>query len=107
MNSTWSNSQCKRIAEQTGLSVAQVYKWGWDKKNRLAIQRYPECEENMPPMMPPFTEGMDQPHQQYQQSPFGAPPHLSGYTGMDHMMPSFSMHGMGFWTMIQIIKIIS
>lgn len=38
-NPTWSNSQCKQIADQTGLSVSQVYKWGWDKKNRLAAQR--------------------------------------------------------------------
>lgn len=73
---TWSNAQCKRIAEQTGLSVAQVYKWGWDKKNRLAVQRYPQCDENLPPLMPHFAEGLEAPHESYQSAHYGAAPHL-------------------------------
>jgi len=38
-DSTWSNQQCKRISQETGLSVAQVYKWGWDKKNRMSVSK--------------------------------------------------------------------
>ena len=49
---TWSNSQCKRISQQTGLSVAQVYKWGWDKKNRITASKNSHGSENMPGMMP-------------------------------------------------------
>ena len=66
MNPAWTNSQCKRIAEETGLSVAQVYKWGWDKKNRLAASRQPQGNENMPPMIGAFADEMQQPHQLYQ-----------------------------------------
>ena len=36
---SWSNHQCKRISQETGLSVAQVYKWGWDKKNRMSVTK--------------------------------------------------------------------
>lgn len=51
-DSTWSNSQCKRISQQTGLSVAQVYKWGWDKKNRISAARQGHGADSMPGMMP-------------------------------------------------------
>ena len=27
---TWSKDTCKRVAGEVGLTVSQVYKWGWD-----------------------------------------------------------------------------
>ena len=54
-NSTWTKEQVLFLAEKTGLSDAQVYKWGWDYKKKLrkqAIQCNPtelSCFEIMPP----------------------------------------------------------
>lgn len=30
----WTKETCIRVAKATGLSEAQVYKWGWDQKNK-------------------------------------------------------------------------
>ena len=54
-NSTWTKEQVLFLAENTGLSVAQVYKWGWDYKKKLRQQalqynaRELSCFEIMPP----------------------------------------------------------
>jgi formylmethanofuran dehydrogenase subunit B len=37
-NSIWSKEQVVFLAEKTGLSEAQVYKWGWDYKKKLRKQ---------------------------------------------------------------------
>ena len=39
---TWSKETYQRVARETGLSESQVYKWGWDQKNKKAE----EDEEN-------------------------------------------------------------
>lgn len=31
---TWSKDTYQRVARETGLSESQVYKWGWDQKNK-------------------------------------------------------------------------
>ena len=31
---TWSKETYQRVARETGLSESQVYKWGWDQKNK-------------------------------------------------------------------------
>lgn len=31
---TWTKDTCKRVASECGLSESQVYKWGWDQKNK-------------------------------------------------------------------------
>lgn len=33
---TWSKETYQRVARETNLSEAQVYKWGWDQKNKKA-----------------------------------------------------------------------
>lgn len=33
---TWSKETYQRVARITGLSDSQVYKWGWDQKNKKA-----------------------------------------------------------------------
>lgn len=35
----WSREICKEVAEKFGLSVSQVYKWGWDYRKKLAEQQ--------------------------------------------------------------------
>lgn len=30
----WTKETCQRVALETGLSVVQVYKWGWDQKKK-------------------------------------------------------------------------
>lgn len=81
---TWSNAQCKRISQQTGLSVAQVYKWGWDKKNRISAPKQGHGAENMPGIMPlvlgDSSEFMI------------GPPHQQDFDRMQ----GFGMRGMGF-----------
>ena len=37
-NSIWTKEQVVVLAEKTGLSEAQVYKWGWDYKKKLRKQ---------------------------------------------------------------------
>lgn len=32
----WTKETCQRVAHETGLSVVQVYKWGWDQKKKDA-----------------------------------------------------------------------
>ena len=34
----WSKETCQRVSKATGLTESQVYKWGWDQKNK-------KCEE--------------------------------------------------------------
>ena len=54
-NSTWTKEQVLFLAEKTGLSEAQVYKWGWDYKKKLRKQlmhcniKELACNEVMPP----------------------------------------------------------
>lgn len=31
---TWGKETYQRVARETGLSESQVYKWGWDQKNK-------------------------------------------------------------------------
>jgi hypothetical protein len=38
INSCWSKESVVALAEKTGLSEAQVYKWGWDYKKKLRKQ---------------------------------------------------------------------
>lgn len=37
-NSTWTKDQVIYLARKSGLSEAQVYKWGWDYKKKLRKQ---------------------------------------------------------------------
>lgn len=37
-SAVWTKEQVVSLAEQTGLSEAQVYKWGWDYKKKLRKQ---------------------------------------------------------------------
>ena len=30
----WTKETCKRVSQNTGLTESQVYKWGWDQKNK-------------------------------------------------------------------------
>jgi hypothetical protein len=30
----WTKETCQRVSDETGLSVVQVYKWGWDQKKK-------------------------------------------------------------------------
>lgn len=54
-NSSWTKEQVVFLAEKSGLSEAQVYKWGWDYKKKLRKQasqcNYKElcCSEIMAP----------------------------------------------------------
>lgn len=51
---SWTKEQVVELAKKTGLSEAQVYKWGWDYKKKLRKQatqynyREFECREVMP-----------------------------------------------------------
>lgn len=38
MNPCWSKESVSALAEKTGLSETQVYKWGWDYKKKLRKQ---------------------------------------------------------------------
>ena len=35
----WTKDTCVKVAMQTGLSESQVYKWGWDQKNKIIRQK--------------------------------------------------------------------
>ncbi|OMJ81729.1 hypothetical protein SteCoe_17781 [Stentor coeruleus] len=54
-SSIWTKEQVVYLAEKTGLSEAQVYKWGWDYKKKLRKQasqyniKEIVCTEIMPP----------------------------------------------------------
>lgn len=54
-SSIWTKEQVVFLAEKTGLSEAQVYKWGWDYKKKLRKQasqyniKEIVCTEIMPP----------------------------------------------------------
>ena len=37
---TWSKETCMRVSKQCGLSVPQVYKWGWDVKNKKNVDGF-------------------------------------------------------------------
>lgn len=51
-NPNWSKETLLEVSRKTGLSEAQVYKWGWDQKRK----KYgPELAALM---MPPFEGGM-------------------------------------------------
>ncbi len=41
----WSRDTCKEVAEKFGLSVSQVYKWGWDYRKKKALEN--QTSENM------------------------------------------------------------
>ena len=42
-NPTWSKVTMLEVAQKTGLSEAQVYKWGWDqKRKKLGADFVPE-----------------------------------------------------------------
>lgn len=30
----WTKETCLRVSQATGLTESQVYKWGWDQKNK-------------------------------------------------------------------------
>lgn len=30
----WTKETCLKVSQATGLTEAQVYKWGWDQKNK-------------------------------------------------------------------------
>ena len=32
----WTKETCCRVSKATGLTESQVYKWGWDQKNKKA-----------------------------------------------------------------------
>jgi len=32
----WTKETCMRVSKMTGLTESQVYKWGWDQKNKKA-----------------------------------------------------------------------
>ena len=38
INSEWDKEQISRLEEKTGLSEAQIYKWGWDQKKKIFAQ---------------------------------------------------------------------
>lgn len=43
---TWSKETYQRVARETNLSEAQVYKWGWDQKNKKAEEEAQnDCKE--------------------------------------------------------------
>lgn len=43
---TWSKETYQRVARETNLSEAQVYKWGWDQKNKKAEEEAQnDCQE--------------------------------------------------------------
>lgn len=45
-NPNWSKETLLEVSRKTGLSEAQVYKWGWDQKKK----KYgPDFESMMPP----------------------------------------------------------
>ena len=54
-SSNWTKEQVVTLADKTGLSEAQVYKWGWDYKKKLRKQALQcnvtelICKEMMPP----------------------------------------------------------
>lgn len=31
----WSKETCNKVSKATGLTESQVYKWGWDQKNKI------------------------------------------------------------------------
>jgi len=32
----WGKDTCQRVSQSCGLTESQVYKWGWDQKNKKA-----------------------------------------------------------------------
>ena len=58
-NPNWSKETLLEVSRKTGLSEAQVYKWGWDQKRK----KYgPEIAAQM---MPPFGQFSDADLQYY------------------------------------------
>lgn len=43
---TWSKETYQRVARETGLSESQVYKWGWDQKNKKNEDENGEGEDD-------------------------------------------------------------
>jgi hypothetical protein len=37
-NSEWDKQQISRLMKKTGLTEAQIYKWGWDQKKKMFAQ---------------------------------------------------------------------
>ena len=31
----WTKETCNKVSRETGLTESQVYKWGWDQKNKI------------------------------------------------------------------------
>lgn len=54
-NPTWTKEQVQELSCRTGLSEAQVYKWGWDYRKKLRLDGFWEddidflCEEILYP----------------------------------------------------------
>jgi hypothetical protein len=38
LNSEWDKQQISRLMKKTGLTEAQIYKWGWDQKKKIFAQ---------------------------------------------------------------------
>ena len=38
LNSEWDKQQISRLIKKTGLTEAQIYKWGWDQKKKMFAQ---------------------------------------------------------------------
>jgi hypothetical protein len=53
-HSEWTKELMTKIALQTGLSEAQVYKWGWDQKKRFNLK---SSEHASPTLVDLFAEG--------------------------------------------------
>ena len=43
-NSSWTKEQVQYLSRKTGLSEAQVYKWGWDFRKKLKLEAPEEME---------------------------------------------------------------
>ena len=55
-NPNWDKSQLKILSRQTGLSVQQVYKWGWDFRKKFAQDSLAlECKETLFPSVCDFS----------------------------------------------------
>ena len=54
-NPEWTKEIMQEVAEKTGLSEAQVYKWGWDQK-RKSEEEDEDVPQN-PGNKPAFTSG--------------------------------------------------
>ena len=52
MNPRWERQQVAELARRTGLTEAQVYKWGWDYRKKIkenAIDYNLDCKEMLLP----------------------------------------------------------